>query len=210
MVLFQRCYQQSDPPKPIHKSTRSIPFRVARRVRRAECVYCPNGRALYERRARRYRQSSGKYRLLQPRITAPVVELRQSHRLACCCAAHVAVEVSVSRCERRRSEWTTRTISAAAGSISAITSWITMRTIRFFNRASVEGAVQTVLRSAASIASDAGSATGASLAASWAAILPSTSVTRASALFQRASSSPVTSRLAGSAASYCRKARSVA
>jgi hypothetical protein len=30
------------------------------------------------------------------------------------------------------------------------------------------------------------------------------------ALFQRASSSPVTSRLAGSAASYCRKARSVA
>src|SRR5260221_7307489 len=69
--------------------------------------------------------------------------------------------------------------------------------------------VQTVLRSAASVASDAGSATGATLAASWATILPSTSATRASALFQRASSSPATSRLAGSAASYCRKARSV-
>ena len=39
---------------------------------------------------------------------------------------------------------------------------------------------------------------GATLASSWAAILPSTSATRASALFQRASSSPVTKRLAGS------------
>jgi hypothetical protein len=38
--------------------------------------------------------------------------------------------------------------------------------------------------------------------------LLSTSATRASAWFQRASSSPATSRLAGSAASYCRKARS--
>ena len=62
----------------------------------------------------------------------------------------------------------------------------------------------------ASVASDAGSATGAALTASWAAILLSTSATRASALFQRASSSPATSRLAGSAASYCRKARSAA
>src|SRR5207237_1122251 len=73
---------------------------------------------------------------------------------------------------------------------------MTVRTIRFFRRASVEGAAQTVLRSAASVASDPGSRTGASVAASWAAILPSTSVTRASALFQRASSSPSTSRLA--------------
>src|SRR6266516_2207417 len=89
-------------------------------------------------------------------------------------------------------------------------SWMTVRTIRFFRRASVEGATQTVLRSAASVASDAGSITGATVAASWAAILPSTSVTRASALFQRASSSAATSRLAGSAASYCRKARSAA
>jgi hypothetical protein len=48
------------------------------------------------------------------------------------------------------------------------------------------------------------------IAASWAAILSSTSAMRASALFQRASSSPATSRLAGSAAPYCRKARSVA
>src|SRR5262249_16623006 len=37
-----------------------------------------------------------------------------------------------------------------------------------------------------------------------------TSATRASAVFHRASSSPVTNRLAGSAASYCRKARSAA
>src|SRR4249919_856717 len=71
---------------------------------------------------------------------------------------------------------------------------MTVRTIRFFSRASVEGAVQTVLRSAASVASDAGSAMGATLAASWAAILSSTSAMRASALFQRASSSPATSR----------------
>src|SRR5262249_57660347 len=39
---------------------------------------------------------------------------------------------------------------------------------------SVEGAVQTVLRSAASVASAAGSIMGATLVASWAAILPST------------------------------------
>jgi hypothetical protein len=77
-------------------------------------------------------------------------------------------------------------------------------------RASVVGAVQTLLRSAASVASDTGSTLGAAAAASWAEILPSTSATRVSALFQRASSSPVTKRLAGSAASYCRKARSAA
>src|SRR5262249_16945009 len=39
----------------------------------------------------------------------------------------------------------------------AITSWITVRTMRFFSRASVVGAVQTLLRSAASVANDAGS-----------------------------------------------------
>jgi hypothetical protein len=71
-------------------------------------------------------------------------------------------------------------------------------------------APQTVFRSAASVASDSGSATGAILAASWAAILPSTYAARASALFQRASSSLATNRLAGSAASYRRKARSAA
>jgi hypothetical protein len=43
-----------------------------------------------------------------------------------------------------------------------------------------------------------------------AAILPSTPAMRASVLFQRASGSPPTSRLAGSASSYCRKARLVA
>src|SRR5438445_11410294 len=40
-----------------------------------------------------------------------------------------------------------RTISAASVSISAITSWITVRTMRFFSRASVVGSVQTLLRS---------------------------------------------------------------
>src|SRR6476469_9071555 len=43
---------------------------------------------------------------------------------------------------------------------------MTVRTTRFFSRASVEGSVQTVLRSAASVASDSGSARGAGLAAS--------------------------------------------
>src|SRR5262249_1821789 len=87
---------------------------------------------------------------------------------------------------------------------------ITVRTMRFFSRASVVGVVQTLLRSAASVANDAGSTVDGTVAASWAAILASTSATRASALFHRASSSPVTNRLAGSAASYCRKARSAA
>jgi hypothetical protein len=41
-------------------------------------------------------------------------------------------------------------------------------------------------------------------------ILLSTSANRTRALFQRASNSPATSRLAGSAASYCRSARSAA
>ena len=38
-------------------------------------------------------------------------------------------------------QWMNRTISAASVSISAITSWITVRTMRFFNRASVVGSV---------------------------------------------------------------------
>src|SRR5215831_9109604 len=101
-------------------------------------------------------------------------------------------------------------ISAASVSISAITSWITVRTMRFFNRASVVGVVQTLLRSATSVANDAGSTVDGTVPTSWAAILASISATRASALFHRASSSPVTNRLAGSAASYCRKARSAA
>jgi len=44
--------------------------------------------------------------------------------------------------------------------MSATTSWMTVRAIRFFSRASVVGAVHTVLRSAASLASDTGSAIG--------------------------------------------------
>src|SRR5262249_44114035 len=67
--------------------------------------------------------------------------------------------------------------------------------------------VQTLLRSATSVANDAGSTVDGTVPTSWAAILASISATRASALFHRASSSPVTNRLAGSAASYCRKAR---
>ena len=85
---------------------------------------------------------------------------------------------------------------------------MTVRAIRFFSRASVVGAVHTVLRLVASVASDITVVLGAGTAASWEAILLSISDTRASALFQRASSSPATSRLAGSAASYWRKVRS--
>src|ERR1700692_1091117 len=83
-----------------------------------------------------------------------------------------------------------------------------VRTIRFFSRASVVGADQTVLRFDASRPSARGSTAATGMAASCAAILASTSATCVSALFQRASSSPATSRLAGSAASYFPKARS--
>src|SRR5215510_9513790 len=74
-------------------------------------------------------------------------------------AAITLAEVLV-RCPRRRlgrrisvwtppTQWMSRMLSAASVSISAITSWITVRTMRFFSRASVVGAVQTLLRSAA-------------------------------------------------------------
>src|SRR6516164_4257940 len=66
-------------------------------------------------------------------------------------AAITSAEALV-RCPRRRlgrrisvwtppTQWMSRTISAASVSISAITSWITVRTMRFFNRASVVGSV---------------------------------------------------------------------
>jgi hypothetical protein len=42
---------------------------------------------------------------------------------------------------------------------------MTVRTMRFFSRASVVGAVQTLLRSAASVVSDIGSMEGATVAA---------------------------------------------
>ena len=73
------------------------------------------------------------------------------------------------------------------------------------------GALQTDRRSSASPAKDTGAtASRTGVAASWAATFASTSATRSSALFQRASSSAATSRLAGSMASYCRNARSAA
>lgn len=135
-------------------------------------------------------------------------------------AATMSVDVLL-RCPRRRfgrriSLWappaqcTIRTISDVASSILATTSLIRIRTIRFFSRASVVGADHTVCRFEASRPNAAGSTLTAGLAASCAAILLSISPTLASALFQRASSSPATNRLAGSAASYCRKARSAA
>src|SRR5947208_11071032 len=80
-----------------------------------------------------------------------------------------------------------RTISAAASSISATTSWMMVRTMRFFSRASVVGADQTVLRFDASRPSARGSTAATGMAASCAAILASTSATYVSALFQRAS-----------------------
>src|SRR5258705_6971275 len=80
--------------------------------------------------------------------------------------------------------------------------------MRFFSRASVVGADQTVSRFAPKRANAVGSNARAGEVASCAEILLSTSATRISAWFQRASSSLATSRLTGSAASYCRKARS--
>ena len=44
---------------------------------------------------------------------------------------------------------------AASASMSATTSLITVRTIRFFNRASIVGAFQTVGKSSARVAKDA-------------------------------------------------------
>ena len=52
-------------------------------------------------------------------------------------------------------------ISEAAASISATISWIRVRTMRFFNRASVVGPVQTVFRFAPRRASAAVSIAGA-------------------------------------------------
>src|SRR6266567_2497545 len=59
---------------------------------------------------------------------------------------------------------------------------MTVRVMRFFSRASVVGAVHTVLRSVASVASDINVVLGAGASASWKAILLSISDTRASAL----------------------------
>jgi hypothetical protein len=88
---------------------------------------------------------------------------------------------------------------------------MTVRTMRFLSRASVVGADQTARRSLASAAmcvADRGDGSG--VEASCAPILLSISPTRVSARFQRASSSAATSRFSGSAASYCRNARSAA
>src|ERR1700682_158263 len=101
-----------------------------------------------------------------------------------------------------------RTISDASSSISATTSWMTVRTIRFLSLASVGGADQTALRSAASAATWTGDSDGSDVEASCAAIPVSISPTRVSALFHRNSSSAAISRFCGSMASYCRNARS--
>ena len=60
-----------------------------------------------------------------------------------------------------------------------------MRTIRFLSLASVDGADQTALRSAASAARWTGARDGSDVEASCAAILVSISPTRVSALFLR-------------------------
>ena len=103
------------------------------------------------------------------------------------------------------------TISAVSSSRSATTSRITVRTMRFLSRASVVGADQTALRSSARVSKEIGAR---SRPRRGRVVLgdrfASTSATRESARFQRASSSPATRRFSGSAASYCRKARSAA
>jgi len=118
------------------------------------------------------------------------------------------------RCPRRRRgkrcsvctppiQWMMMTISAVASSRSAIASLITVRTIRFFRRASLAGAVQTDLRSLARVSNEIGSrSTRRGTVASWLAMRFSTSAMRVSVRFQRASNSPATRRFAGSAASY--------
>ncbi|MER8944214.1 hypothetical protein NKH82_33050 [Mesorhizobium sp. M0915] len=83
-------------------------------------------------------------------------------------------------------QWIRRTISEASSSISATTSWMTVRTMRFL----VVGVDQTALGSAASAAACIGdSSDGSDVEASCAAILLSISPTRASARFHRNSSS---------------------
>src|SRR3981081_2391386 len=88
------------------------------------------------------------------------------------------------RCPRRRfgkrnslwappTQWTMRTISEAASSISATTSWIRVRTMRFLTRASVVGADQTVRRFDARTPSEAGATAGGGVLASWGATLDS-------------------------------------
>src|ERR1700738_1203877 len=72
---------------------------------------------------------------------------------------------------------------------------MTVRTIRFLSLASVGGADQTALRSAASAATCTGDSDGSDVEASCAAILVSISPTRVSALFHRNSSSAAISRL---------------
>src|SRR3954454_20961790 len=143
--------------------------------------------------------------------------IRARPRTASTTSAGVAL-----RCPRRRrgsrcSVWappaqcSTRTISAAASSRSAMASWITVRTMRFLSRASVVGADQTARRSSARAASRTPSRScRGEAAASCAARRASTSATRARARSQRASSSPATRRFSGSAASYWRDARSAA
>src|ERR1700730_9280005 len=129
-------------------------------------------------------------------------------------AASMSAEMLL-RCPRRRLgrrssvssppiQWVRRTISDASSSISATTSWMTVRRIRFLSLPSVGGADQTALRSAASAATCTSDSDGSDVEASCAAILVSISPTRVSALFHRNSSSAAISRFCGSMASYCR------
>src|SRR6266403_1583812 len=99
-------------------------------------------------------------------------------------------------------QWVRRTISDASSSISATTSWMTVRTIRFLSLASVGGADQTALRSAASAATCPGERDGSDVEASCAAILVSISPTRVSALFHRNSSSAAISNRGHCVASF--------
>ncbi|ACL55381.1 conserved hypothetical protein [Methylobacterium nodulans ORS 2060] len=154
-------------------------------------------------------------RLSTPAITSSRA-ISASARTASTTSAGVLVRWPRRRRGRRCSVWapptqcSVSTISARASSRSATASWRTVRTIRFLSRASVVGADQIPRRSAASVSSAAGARAGRGVAASCSAMRASQAPTRARARFQRASSSPVTRRFSGSAASYCRKARSAA
>ena len=105
----------------------------------------------------REEESTPRFEESTPAVGVTMVSTGDQHQLAT--AAITSAEVLV-RCPRRRlgrrisvwtppTQWMSRAISAASLSIS--------RRMRFFNRTSVVGVVQTLLRSAASVANDAGS-----------------------------------------------------
>jgi hypothetical protein len=97
----------------------------------------------------------------------------------------------------------TKRISPCSGQTSTITSWSTIRTIRFLSRTSNSGSPQTCSRFSAkrTSCSDDGSSNTTRWHFSF-VILASSSATRSNAQFHRRSNSSATNRFFGSVASY--------